>query len=149
VFHPETQRNRRPTARAVSAEGGKARPTRATVPTPRKSSASGPAPPVSVPVPALAIVESTECGVCFEKVQLRGQLDSCDHYFCFDCIQEWAKIENTCPHCKVRVHSLRLHVAVCGRVTWPLALLWFPQKRFKSLKKVSVRFVWFAGQLPC
>ncbi|KAJ0818560.1 putative chromatin regulator PHD family [Helianthus annuus] len=44
------------------------------------------------------------CGVCLldEGVSLRGFIDSCDHYFCFVCIMEWAKIESRCPICKRR-----------------------------------------------
>ncbi|KAI3809212.1 hypothetical protein L1987_25182 [Smallanthus sonchifolius] len=34
------------------------------------------------------------CGVCLldEGMSLRGFIDSCDHYFCFVCIMEWAKV---------------------------------------------------------
>lgn len=44
------------------------------------------------------------CVICFSddgKAE-RGKLDSCDHYFCFVCIMEWARIESRCPACKGR-----------------------------------------------
>ncbi|KAJ0709002.1 putative transcription factor C2H2 family [Helianthus annuus] len=48
------------------------------------------------------------CGVCLldEGVSLRGFIDSCDHYFCFVCIMEWAKIESRCPICKRRFSTI-------------------------------------------
>lgn len=42
-----------------------------------------------------------------EGKSIRGQIDSCDHYFCFVCIMEWAKIESKCPMCKRRFTSIR------------------------------------------
>mmetsp|Transcript_14765 Transcript_14765/g.27340 ORF Transcript_14765/g.27340 Transcript_14765/m.27340 type:complete len:119 (+) Transcript_14765:84-440(+) len=42
------------------------------------------------------------CGICFEQVAFQGSLDSCKHVFCFDCISNWAKTENSCPMCKLR-----------------------------------------------
>lgn len=47
---------------------------------------------------------SSICVICFSddgKAE-RGKLDSCDHYFCFVCIMEWARIESRCPTCKGR-----------------------------------------------
>lgn len=50
----------------------------------------------------------TNCGICFleEGRSIRGQIDCCDHYFCFVCIMEWAKIESTCPLCKRRFTNI-------------------------------------------
>lgn len=43
------------------------------------------------------------CGICLtEEGEERGKLDCCDHYFCFGCIMEWAKVESRCPACKQR-----------------------------------------------
>ncbi|KAJ7527087.1 hypothetical protein O6H91_16G036100 [Diphasiastrum complanatum] len=45
------------------------------------------------------------CGVCLSEgidPLDRGQLDCCDHFFCFACIMEWAKVESRCPLCKQR-----------------------------------------------
>ncbi|XP_076914419.1 uncharacterized protein LOC143573415 [Bidens hawaiensis] len=49
------------------------------------------------------------CGVCLldEGLPLRGFIDSCDHYFCFVCIMEWAKVESRCPVCKRRFSVIR------------------------------------------
>jgi len=50
---------------------------------------------------------SEECGICMGVVSLQGQLDSCTHIFCFDCIARWAETENTCPFCKKRFASVK------------------------------------------
>ncbi|MQM21297.1 hypothetical protein Taro_054335 [Colocasia esculenta] len=49
------------------------------------------------------------CGICLteEGRSIKGAIDSCDHYFCFVCIMEWAKIESRCPLCKQRFGSIR------------------------------------------
>lgn len=57
--------------------------------------------------------ESEICGICLcEAIQdgncaSRGYIDSCDHYFCFVCIMEWAKVESKCPLCKRRFSTIR------------------------------------------
>jgi len=51
-------------------------------------------------------LKEAECGICFEKVECQGVLDSCNHVFCSDCIRKWAKTENTCPQCKRRFKSI-------------------------------------------
>ncbi|KAL3512400.1 hypothetical protein ACH5RR_025117 [Cinchona calisaya] len=53
------------------------------------------------------------CGICLSEAAeddnsvSRGYIDSCDHYFCFVCIMEWAKVESKCPLCKRRFSSIR------------------------------------------
>ncbi|BBM98998.1 hypothetical protein MPTK1_1g17880 [Marchantia polymorpha subsp. ruderalis] len=43
------------------------------------------------------------CGICLSEGGIeRGKLDCCDHFFCFNCIMEWAKVESRCPMCKQR-----------------------------------------------
>lgn len=32
-------------------------------------------------------------------VSRKAEID-CGHFFCMECIQKWAAIENTCPYCK-------------------------------------------------
>ncbi|KAK1433663.1 hypothetical protein QVD17_10577 [Tagetes erecta] len=58
---------------------------------------------------ALLQQEVDTCGVCLleEGMSLRGFIDSCDHYFCFVCIMEWAKVESRCPICKRRFSAIR------------------------------------------
>lgn len=53
--------------------------------------------------------EEQTCGICFSGSgrSVRGRIDGCDHYFCFICIMEWAKIESRCPLCKRRFGSIR------------------------------------------
>eukprot|EP01018_Ginkgo_biloba_P028242 Gb_36420 [translate_table: standard] len=48
------------------------------------------------------------CGICLsdDGKADRGKLDCCDHYFCFVCIMEWAKVESRCPMCKQRFISI-------------------------------------------
>ncbi|XP_038988117.1 uncharacterized protein LOC103706589 isoform X2 [Phoenix dactylifera] len=55
-----------------------------------------------------AAAEET-CGICLSDGgrSIRGRIDSCDHYFCFICIMEWAKVESRCPMCKQRFRSIR------------------------------------------
>ncbi|KAI8781279.1 PHD and RING finger domain-containing protein 1 [Biomphalaria glabrata] len=39
------------------------------------------------------------CPICLNRLrnQDMGTPESCDHVFCLECIQEWAKVTNTCP----------------------------------------------------
>ncbi|KAL0044597.1 hypothetical protein WJX82_002114 [Trebouxia sp. C0006] len=47
------------------------------------------------------------CGICHdEHLNEIGELDSCDHSFCFACIQHWAHIESRCPFCKSRFTTI-------------------------------------------
>ncbi|KAF8037482.1 hypothetical protein BT93_B0392 [Corymbia citriodora subsp. variegata] len=48
------------------------------------------------------------CGICLteEGRAVRGLIDCCDHYFCFVCIMEWAKVESRCPMCKRRFATI-------------------------------------------
>ena len=38
-----------------------------------------------------------ECGVCFERITIRGKLDYCDHVFCAPCIARWAEVRLADP----------------------------------------------------
>ena len=53
--------------------------------------------------------DSIMCGICLleEGKVVRGQIDCCNHYFCYVCIMEWAKKESLCPMCKQRFRSIR------------------------------------------
>ncbi|XWS37232.1 hypothetical protein CRYUN_Cryun19dG0025800 [Craigia yunnanensis] len=49
--------------------------------------------------------DSERCGICLSdggRKAIRGKINSCDHFFCFICIMEWAKVESRCPMCKRR-----------------------------------------------
>ena len=59
-------------------------------------------------------VKETECVICMEDkrdANFVGILN-CKHDFCFDCIENWAKHENTCPLCKVAFTSISKQVGV-------------------------------------
>ncbi|XP_064480743.1 PHD and RING finger domain-containing protein 1-like isoform X2 [Ornithodoros turicata] len=47
----------------------------------------------------LSDAQAERCPVCLNRFlgQEVGTPESCDHAFCLDCIQEWAKNMNTCP----------------------------------------------------
>lgn len=52
-------------------------------------------------VPPTPITDGDEgCIICLETIKVRGEIDSCPHQFCFDCILKWSKVTNTCPVCK-------------------------------------------------
>ncbi|CAI0443764.1 unnamed protein product [Linum tenue] len=61
------------------------------------------------PMPTDGGDSSICCGICWSDggKAIRGFVDSCDHYFCFVCIMEWAKIESRCPMCKRRFTAIR------------------------------------------
>ena len=45
--------------------------------------------------------------MCFEEqFDTRGKIDSCQHLFCFACIETWSKQSNTCPLCKRRFKEI-------------------------------------------
>lgn len=42
------------------------------------------------------------CTICFEELnyEKRGTLEDCAHEFCFKCICEWSKVQQSCPICR-------------------------------------------------
>ncbi|KAL1531654.1 hypothetical protein AAHA92_31771 [Salvia divinorum] len=61
------------------------------------------------PPPPIAGDESVDCcGICLSEAgATRGQIECCDHYYCFVCIMEWGKVESKCPLCKRRFSTIR------------------------------------------
>ncbi|MCO5603408.1 hypothetical protein L7F22_057558 [Adiantum nelumboides] len=59
---------------------------------------------IAVSVIDVAATSVVVCGICLNETATieRGKLDCCDHFFCFGCIMEWAKVESRCPMCKQR-----------------------------------------------
>ncbi|KAL5576902.1 hypothetical protein UlMin_018601 [Ulmus minor] len=51
---------------------------------------------------------SQSCAICFweDGRVIRGEIDCCDHYFCFLCIMEWAKTESRCPIYRRRFNTI-------------------------------------------
>ncbi len=48
--------------------------------------------------------EGDECKICFQIIQIRGKLSSCNHLFCFNCMEKWFfrkanEIQPVCPIC--------------------------------------------------
>ncbi len=55
---------------------------------------------------------SKKCCICLDvpKSSELAKLDGCSHPYCFDCIDQWAARENTCPQCKARFTKIeRVH----------------------------------------
>ncbi|XP_042480924.1 uncharacterized protein At4g10930 isoform X2 [Macadamia integrifolia] len=48
----------------------------------------------------VASFENERCGICMDLIIDRGVLDSCQHWFCFACIDNWATVTNICPLCQ-------------------------------------------------
>lgn len=47
------------------------------------------------------------CGICHDETLIElGEIDCCDHRFCYPCIAKWAEIESKCPFCKLRFKTL-------------------------------------------
>nr|AAC33953.1 contains similarity to C3HC4-type zinc fingers (Pfam:zf-C3HC4.hmm, score: 34.87) [Arabidopsis thaliana] len=45
-------------------------------------------------------IEGERCGICMDIIIDRGVLDCCQHWFCFECIDNWSTIMNLCPLCQ-------------------------------------------------
>ena len=50
--------------------------------------------------------EPDPCCICLDAIKVRGQIDCCDHRYCFGCIKRWSKETNQCPQCKKRFHQI-------------------------------------------
>ncbi|KAL4522815.1 hypothetical protein Ndes2526B_g00854 [Nannochloris sp. 'desiccata'] len=64
-------------------------------------------------------MEELVCNICHEEFLIQGEINSCNHVFCHDCIAKWATIENSCPCCKVRFDVIRRKKISCtpGRLS--------------------------------
>lgn len=66
------------------------------------------------PQPAVAAA-TVDCAICMEPIGVQGELNSCEHGFCFTCISLWAEKANVCPLCKRRFTSItKKHVRERG-----------------------------------
>ena len=47
--------------------------------------------------------------ICTECVQTKdsASIDSCNHKFCFKCIEAWSKIHNVCPVCRQKFNQIK------------------------------------------
>ena len=47
------------------------------------------------------------CGICHDESLIElGEIDCCEHRFCYQCIAKWSEIESKCPFCKLRFKTL-------------------------------------------
>ncbi|KAJ4780566.1 RING/U-box protein [Rhynchospora pubera] len=53
-----------------------------------------------------ATLNGEVCVICTGVVTERGVLDCCQHWFCYECIEQWAAFSNHCPICKIDFHSI-------------------------------------------
>jgi hypothetical protein len=51
-------------------------------------------------------MESKECGICFDLVNVFDKMNCCEHIFCYACIEKWSEEKNVCPHCGKRFTRL-------------------------------------------
>ena len=49
----------------------------------------------------LSMKPKNECNICLEKIKEKAILEPCMHYFCKECIENWAKNSTYCPLCKI------------------------------------------------
>uniref|UniRef100_A0A672FFK4 PHD and ring finger domains 1 n=1 Tax=Salarias fasciatus TaxID=181472 RepID=A0A672FFK4_SALFA len=62
--------------------------------------------------------DSDKCPICLNSFtnQPVATPESCEHYFCFDCILEWAKNANSCPVDRLAFNSIYLRKCYGGKV---------------------------------
>ncbi|KAJ3678986.1 hypothetical protein LUZ61_021150 [Rhynchospora tenuis] len=53
-----------------------------------------------------ATLNGEVCVICTGVVTERGVLDCCHHWFCYECIEQWAAFSNHCPICKIDFYSI-------------------------------------------
>lgn len=70
----------------------------------------------------LAVMSSDEdaekCPICLNSLNSQpvATPENCEHYFCFDCILEWAKNANSCPVDRMAFNSIYLRKCYGGKV---------------------------------
>ncbi|KAM8861838.1 uncharacterized protein phrf1 isoform 1-T2 [Synchiropus picturatus] len=62
--------------------------------------------------------DTDKCPICLNSfsVQPVATPESCEHYFCLDCILEWAKNANSCPVDRISFNSIYLRKSYGGKV---------------------------------
>jgi hypothetical protein len=46
--------------------------------------------------------EDEHCAICLSNIEEEQGILKCKHCYCFTCIEQWSKQENSCPLCKQR-----------------------------------------------
>lgn len=57
------------------------------------------------------------CAICQDTIKNVATLDSCCHKYCKECIQTWAKTENSCPQCKAKFTTITALKKGCKKKT--------------------------------
>jgi len=59
------------------------------------------------------------CCICISDIDERtaASIDCCNHKYCTDCIETWAKTENSCPQCKKKFSTITSLKKGCKRKT--------------------------------
>uniref|UniRef100_A0A1A8HSM6 PHD and ring finger domains 1 n=1 Tax=Nothobranchius kuhntae TaxID=321403 RepID=A0A1A8HSM6_NOTKU len=62
--------------------------------------------------------DSERCPICLNSFNSQpvATPENCEHYFCFDCILEWAKNANSCPVDRIAFNNIYLRKCHGGRV---------------------------------
>ena len=47
-----------------------------------------------------------QCPICLDQIK-NSCIGSCVHHFCYSCLIDWCKINNTCPKCKEIINEIR------------------------------------------
>jgi hypothetical protein len=50
--------------------------------------------------PVECIDTKTKCCICISEMENPVKNKNCSHTFCFECLQEWNRVESSCPLCK-------------------------------------------------
>jgi hypothetical protein len=48
----------------------------------------------------------SDCSICLNEIKRTCKLNCCNHQFCFGCIRQWTKKNNTCPLCRAEIGSI-------------------------------------------
>ncbi|KAM9968452.1 hypothetical protein ACTFIW_002890 [Dictyostelium discoideum] len=49
---------------------------------------------------------NTRCSICLSDIENQTKNNQCNHIYCFDCIFNWVKNNDSCPLCKVKIKEL-------------------------------------------
>ena len=55
---------------------------------------------LEIPNKDIANIVNVNCSICLNNIHNAATLISCQHAFCFECIESWFKLKKICPLCK-------------------------------------------------
>ena len=50
--------------------------------------------------------DDEQCIICLSVPTERGLLDTCEHLYCFNCIEKWIAVDSKCPACKREIKKI-------------------------------------------